>query len=255
VKSALIWIAALGVFASTPAWSQGLNLYWNDCSVAGASLERFACDTNEGSHTLVVSFIAPDSVFSFVSAESRIFLLANASDPPDWWRLRNQSGQLNQCRTGALATSSDFTTGPSSCADLFRGQGAGGVNTYQVGYGGNFQVKLQVIHSLPTIGAAHPLTPGIEYYACKVIIDNRKTIGADACGGCNVGLLLWLDNVRLLQPAGSPGGNRDVYSYYGDHRLASWQCIGFCGLHDPCNFDCTTPTRTNSWGQIKSLYR
>jgi hypothetical protein len=246
-------LAALTALTFDPAYGAGIDLAWNDCSRAGAAVEQFACDTNLGKHTLVASVRPPAGITRFISAECTFQFFANASAMPTWWQLRNQTNQLNQCRNGALTASANFTQGPSTCVDPFGGLGAGGIAAYSIAPPPSYSALLRVVFSLPS-ASARALAADSEYYACRVTIDNRNTVGPGACGECGTGIVIMLTEVRLVQEYGTPGGNIAVWNW--DYQgYVGWQCDVWCGTDGPCIFSCPTPANSRTWGAIKSLYR
>jgi hypothetical protein len=224
-------------------------LAWDNCRSAGGAADRsFACDTNAGQHVLVGSFVAPDSISLLASVESEIHLISNSPTLPDWWRLRSQTGQLGQCRDGSLVTSGDLTD-LSGCADYYRGLAAGGTQSYLVGYLGPNMVRFRQLWAVHSTDAG-PVTAGAEYYAFKTIIDNAKTVGADACGGCSESVCIVLHEVHLIQVAGTPGG---------DVRILSpiQPVVNAVTWNGPASQDmcALVPVRATTWGAIKGLYR
>lgn len=251
-----------GMLAGAEALADpGILLNWDDCSAGGASYKTFACDRNDARHTLVLSFRAPEGIGLFNGVEAEVLFYSNSPALPDWWRLRNQTGQTDQCRNGALTTNSYFAEGPYSCTDPYGGQGVGGIANYQVGHLGDpKRARLQILHAMPA-GNEHPLTYDEEYYAAKVVIDSRKTTGAGACGGCNEVLGVWFSYLKVVQPPGSPGGDvlltsdnapeRNFAGWQGECFISCWCGPGSCG----CGIQCTTPAVRHTWGTIKSFYR
>jgi hypothetical protein len=96
--------------------------------------------------------------------------------------------------------------------------------------------------------AAHTttaFTAGTEYFLAHVRIDNARTTGAGACGGCSEPVCLNFTRLMILRPAGSL--NDAVLTTQGAGSRVSWQGSGG---------DCmVVPVRSTSWGAIKSLYR
>lgn len=226
-----------------------LALAWDNCRSAGGASDRsFLCDSNDGQNVLVGSFVAPDSIFLLVSVQSDIHLISNSPSLPDWWRLRNQTGQLGQCRDGSLITSGDLTD-LLGCADYYGGRAVGGTQSYEVGWVGPNTVSLRQIWAVRSADAG-PLTAGTEYYAFKTIIDNARTVGVDACGGCSESVCIVLHEVRLDQIAGTPGGNIRIFSPIQPVLNAvTWNGPA------PPDMCALVPVRATTWGAIKSLYR
>jgi hypothetical protein len=168
MRRMVLWCGALLALTATGASAAGVNLSWNNCGAAGTSDKAFACDSNTASAVFVASVFAPATIGLWTSFETEIIVVSSGTTFPDWWRLRNQTGQNGQCRNGALSVSQDFTGAPyaGSCDDVFLNQGAGGITTYLVGFSGANRARLAVTFSVPTAYQA-PLAEGIEYFAME----------------------------------------------------------------------------------------
>lgn len=245
------WLNMMGILAglvlvAAPASAQ-VNLSWQNCNVNGTADRTFACDTNTGSHTMVASFIAPAGVDMFTAAEL-IFDIKAATDPiPDWWELRNQTGQSGQCRNGSI--SANVVMGAyTGCDDPYAGQGSGGIGTYRLGGPSPetdmSRVRLTMVFAVP-VGSEQALTPGNEYFAANVVINNSKTVGTTPCTGCTVPTSTVLNGVRVVQPAGHPVGNI-LLTAPAVNRTITWQ--GGAGA-------APVPTRATTWSQVKTLFR
>ena len=242
VKKTLILCGVSLLLTATAASAAGINLSWDNCGTAGTWNKLFACDTNTGSAVLVASVVAPAGIGLWTSFETEILLQSDVAALPDWWRLRNQTGQTGQCRNGALSASQDFTGAPyaGACQDVFLNGGAGGIKTYIVEFGGANRARLAMVFSVPTASQV-PLNEGVEYFAARATVLYTKSFGTGSCGGCLDEVWLVCTYVRCLQPAGSPGGNITVtnpaqrYYVYWNRGV--------------------TPARSATWGAVKSLYR
>ena len=227
----------------------GINLAWDDCGAHGAELRKFACDTNEGSHTLVVSFVAPQGVSLMSSNEIVIDLESVGSSVPDWWRLRASAPA--GCRAGSLTYNVDFT-GAFNCYDYWQGAAAAAiVEDAPIGNRARIKGLVALPAGDPRIG---PVPEGIEVYSFKAVIKNTKTAGEGACSGCGLAVCIVLNSVKITQPLPLGSiflGNPDVRQY------VSWQCEATPSVHGGC-FDfsgCPTPALSRTWGQIKQFYR
>lgn len=238
-------LAGLAVFGVSPGSAQGINLAWDNCG--GPADRAFACDTNSGNNVLIASFQAPAGIDLFNSAEVIIDIKSSTDPLPDWWRLRNQTGQTGQCRTGAISANADFTSN-TGCTDQWQGQGAGGIGTYRVGGPSPLadlsRVRLTMVFAVPS-GSEVALTPGTEYYGAKIVVTNVKTVAPTNCADCATPMSITLNGIRVSQPFGSPGGNVLLVDPAAS-RSVTWQG----GVGAP-----PVPTRSTTWGQVKSLYR
>ncbi len=237
---------ALLVFALAPGGADagpgGLNLGWGDCQGLPATQnETFSCDTNSGTHVLVGSFVAP-CCLTPDAAESVIDLQSEGATLPAWWSLR-ATAPLG-CRSTSLLHSADFTSGPFTCADYWQGAASGGASEDPVTTGNRARIKLLegLAGGDPLI---RPVPEGTEIYVFKCIINNQKTTGFEACGGCDVGVCLVLNTIMINQPA----PNDIPYSTPAQRNWVTWQ--GGIGA------DCygATPVKNTTWGTIKALYR
>jgi hypothetical protein len=246
----LILLLCGSCLALTPTTATPLGLFdlgWDNCVGAGGTRDKtFACSTNTGSATMVASVLAPAGIVLWTSFETYINFEFSSGVDPAWWQLRNQTNQSGQCRNGSLSASADFTGAPylGACLDVYKGQAGGGIAAYTLTGGGRASMKL-------TFGVSStnqvPLIPGVEYFASRATINYAKTIGAGSCSGCCDPVLVYLLLVRVLQPAGTPGGNVDVTTWRTNYWL-SWNYNNpSCGV--------VVPTRSPTWGAIKALYR
>jgi hypothetical protein len=231
------------LLVASPASATGINVYWNDCSSgATASLMRtFACNTNSGTNEMVASIDPPVGMTAVTGAIGIIDLCLSGVPLPPWWQFIN----AGSCRPTALGATAVFTSGPFSCADYWQGQ-ANAVPGYQVGYSGWDSARILVSVNLPPQLAA-PMPQGTEYYMFKVTIRNTDTVGPSACGGCNYPACIVLNEIRLTQPAGTPGGSPAISNPLNNNYL-QWQAF-------VANCPFIVPVKNRTWGQIKSLYR
>jgi hypothetical protein len=247
----LLVAAAIGVITPQVGFAQsntmGINLAWNDCGSFGAVNKNFACNSNNGSNLMYVSFVAPGGLDTLVSAEAVIELVTNQATLPTWWNL--QSGG---CRSGDLSANFGFVAGPFNCQDPWGGNGAGGITGKVAGDPQVTDPSHLRIDIVVAVSAAQAINPDstLEYYMAAVAINNKATV-ASACTGCDFPACIRLESVALLRT--SLGGVARVTNIFnppaGGNQQITWQApvIGA-----DCNF---VPTRNQTWGQIKSLYR
>ena len=77
--------------------------------------------------------------------------------------------------------------------------------------------------------------------------NNARTLG-DACPGCETGVCIVLNSIKINQPVGTPGGDKFVTAPAA-RNVAVWQG-GIGGACGPA-----TPARNTTWGSVKALYR
>jgi hypothetical protein len=219
----------------------GLNLGWNDCGGDPATLNRtFACNTNSGINTLVGSFVTPCCITAMNSNEIVMNLQSASATWPAWWGMAT-----GLCRPSSLSTNFDFTAGFISCIDYWQGGAVGGQLLDQIV--GN-RARLRAVVALPAGDSRITAIPeGDEVYSYKVNINNQKSVGG-ACPGCQTPVCIVLNSIKLVQPPGTPGGDKFV-SAPAVRNFATWQGV--------IVFDCylATPARNTTWGSIKTQYR
>ncbi|OFW78952.1 MAG: hypothetical protein A2W00_03235 [Candidatus Eisenbacteria bacterium RBG_16_71_46] len=227
--------------AAPAARANGFNLTWGTGCWRDnpATLATSACDSNDGSVSFTVSFYNQFPIQQFIGVEAWLDLQSDSPTLPDWWQLTDPGG----CRQGALSVSFEPAT-PSGCANPWQGrvESQKFVNWSTAAfpfYGGEAanRAKLYVLYA-PT--PYNPLPSGVEYFAFTVTINMAKTVGTGACGGCSTPVTIVLNEVLLA------GGRRLKTPL--DNQCLRWQAGGVT----PCS---ATPTRSTTWGQIKSLYR
>ena len=236
--------AALLVVAAATASAGGINLAWNDCSPAGLTNKTFACTSNSlVGAIMVASAIAPVPMDQLNSEESDMTLQTNQATLSQWWNLQTSGGNI-PCRTG-IASSFDFTGGPFSCLDPWVGVASGGydfTNAYLAPNRGR-------IRTVCAIAGSTPITGVDEYYFFKITLLGQKSTGNGSCAGCTDGACIVFTQLKLNQPLG-------VGNYLITNPLVSqyvtWQSGG---ASVPLGCPAATPTRTTTWGSVKSLYR
>ncbi|OGF21803.1 MAG: hypothetical protein A2V63_12485 [Candidatus Eisenbacteria bacterium RBG_19FT_COMBO_70_11] len=239
----VVFVLAL---AAPAAQAGGFNLTWGTgCWQDNpATLNTFACDSNDGSVSFTVSFATDKDLRDLGLIQVELDLQSDSPELPDWWQLTDPGG----CRQGSLAISADISATPGGCADLWRGlqptyeyhrwftamlpDGATGIPANRAKFAASYGIE-------PPIGI---LPRGIEYYAFTVTINFAKTAGAGACGGCSTPVTIVLNRVSLYG-AGSINLRTPI-----QNQCLRWQAGGVT----PCS---ATPTGSSTWGQIKSLYR
>jgi hypothetical protein len=225
-----------------PASADGINLAWGPGCWRDnpTSLLSFACDTNAGSATMTASF-AIDRQGRTSGLEARLDLQSDSPIVPDWWQLASWGG----CRGSSLSASTDFSSAPGGCADLWQGLT---VSTYVL------YVTAQVPGPflpptapnrvwLKAAFRAHldrDVQARTEYYAFHLAVDFAKTAGLGACAGCSTPLTVVFNDL-----VGELGGRITTPL---DNTCLRWQAGGVT----PCS---ATPVQNPTWGQLKGLYR
>jgi hypothetical protein len=242
MKKTLVLCGALLALTATIASAQGgVNLSWNDCGVNGVTNRVFACTSNSGTNALVASVAAPVPVDRFVGIDVIMDLQTAGPVLPPWWGLDATSG----CRNTSLSFGTDFSGTPSggaACVDYFQAQGGGGVAAYTAGFSGPNRARILAFWALANEG----LLGTDETYMFRMAINNARSTGTGSCAGCSEAACIVLNLIRLAQPAGAVGGDREVTTPINS-QFATWQG----GLAN-CQ---VTPAKNATWSQVKSLYR
>jgi hypothetical protein len=226
--------------AAAPAVAAGINAYWNNCGPGNPTFRSFACNTNFGTHDIVASFVPPEGLTKVVGAIGIVDLCLGGVNLSPWWQY-----DAGSCRETALRAVAQDVSLPSNCVDYWQGQANFWID-YQVGYSGWDSARLVVSVGLQSQFAG-PVEPGVEYHAFTVRIGNTATVGPGACFGCLQPACIVLNEIQLLQPAGTPGGS-PALTVPDSNNYLMWQ-----NYVSNCPF--IVPVANRTWGQVKSLYR
>ncbi len=250
----MILLCSVLVAVGTTAARAGLHLAYDDCG--GPTNLDSACTSNTGPFDMVASFDAPVGTTA-ITGEWGVLdgQIAGGTVPP-WW----QAATSGSCR--GTAVSVRFTTPAPSCADYFN------TVSYPLGdYAYDWypaapttppgRVRIRTVSavsmSTATSFEAQGIAPGTNTYVITVHVTMTKTVGTGACPGCNVAACWVFNSLLLTQPVGV--GDVMIASPGTGGAYVTWQ--GGAVGSGPFGSGCpgATPTRTTSWGQVKSLYR
>jgi hypothetical protein len=239
--------------------AEGVNLAWDHCLGQGTGVQNlaFACDTDAGSHVMTGSFVLAANLDQAVGLEIVVELAAASPALPAWWDL----WAAGSCRPTSLAANLVPDPADPACLDWSLGAAQGGLAKYCT-YGGPCfsgppaspnQAKI-IIGDAVAAENARDLTPGSEYFAFHVVIDNARTTGATGCGGCAVPVCIGLNSInvvgkdnigsRLLTTPSMPGSN-----------FIAWQGGAVPASRSVPGCPAVTAARHSTWGTVKSLYR
>jgi hypothetical protein len=259
----LLTATALMAAASLAHANPGIAMRWDQCyGDGGVSNKNFACDTNNGSETLVVSFKPPTDLDQVSGNEIQLYLQAPGSALPSWWQFKN----LGSCRTTSLSLNSNASANAVACLDEFAGNATTGIGGYNTAFGSASTVRLDIAEAVPATVLA-TLSANQEYFALNIVIDHRKTVGAGACSGCVTPMCLVLSHVYLTRVNNLPniqltdllGPNSQTVGWQGASPVVAFSpgCNDFLCLPYWYVQSCSlpTPVRNQTWGAIKSLYR
>lgn len=249
--------AAIALFSlpvAAQSTTMGMNLSWDDCGTFGVSNKTFTCDTNTGSRSIFGSFIPPGNVTKVTGEEMVLDFICNDVSLPSWWQFKF----AGSCRQTAFSVSDTWPNLCSGntvpcCADYWFLNGAS-MNVVQedtARWGGRTvpRARIKLLGAI-AISAAAPVDSTLEYYSFNFTITNVKTVGSPSCAGCDIPVCVVLNSIRLTQPVGTlPVANIDIWNAKTLHsNWVTWQGGG--------GADCAAvPVKSQTWGQIKTLYR
>ncbi len=181
-----------------------MQLGWTDVrEMGGTAVQAFACDTVGGSHVIVLSFVAPDSVVRFVAADVVLELQAEGERLPAWWEFRNSES----CRTLSLrldlTAASRADSGVRVLSPWDEGRNGLAVLTgYRRDADDDPRAALITASMARPISKPIALEGGVRYVACKMVIDNRRTFGEYSCEGCRDPISIRVRELTLLEADG-----------------------------------------------------
>ncbi len=244
-----------GLFLATAApmaMAGGANITWGDgCwSDLHSSLQTFACDDNSPTRVfrMTVSCQLDEDMPDFIGVLITLQGMSGTTTLPDWWML--DSGK---CRNDATnpSFSADFTaTTPKNCSDYWGGGGGYGGFGYldYLTPGSGLESNRTIMRGWWGLSDTRDMAPDVEWLIGQFRFTAYKTLGADACAGCETPMRWAVHDVLVS------ANTRDVRlqdpiptSFYGGNIGLCWQ-----SLADPCTW---VATRNSTWGQIKSFYR
>jgi hypothetical protein len=244
--AAPVLLATLLVFVlhASTAVAAGFDLNWDACAADGrVSNKDFACDTDDGSHTMVASFVLDQPLTGLFLAEAVLDLIVAGNQPvPEWW-------DINDCRMFALYADVTYNPASVNCDDWPGGLDGAAMSGYTSA--GTIAPGDSASHRRMTVigGASAPvdLVADQDYFVFNLVLGNSSTVDPGACAGCTVPVCIVLNSITLrtmtfqelatLTTPVTPGGN-----------FVTWQ--GGTGAN--C---LAVPAKRTTWGAVKSLYR
>jgi hypothetical protein len=199
-----LWAGPSGPAAAGADGGGGtLQLGWNGVRDSEMSSARsFGCDTIGGSHRMVLTFTAPDSVTQFVALDVVLELRATGQRLPAWWEFRNS----NACRTLSLSLHMGpvATGAEGEVPDPWdQGQtGLGVITAYERDIGGDLRLARISASLARPMTTPIALAPGRLYRAATFVMDHRRTLGRYACEGCREPITIQVRKLTLLEASG-----------------------------------------------------
>lgn len=227
--------------------ASGVNLRWANCFGEGTGLANkvFNCGLCSGTNVVVASFIPPTPVPEASALTLTVSIVSSTPVLPAWWDFVAVTG----CRANSLSANSTANANDVVCIDWSQGQLVSLTRTYNTNIAGPNTARA-TLASIASEGVSFPLQQSSEYFALNATINNAKTNGTGACAGCNVGVCLFLNSIRITQANGQPPVLISGASNGTDSDLVTWQgtsnaqfCVG------------ATPVKRSTWSAIKAFYR
>jgi hypothetical protein len=238
------------MLAALPATSfaAGIDITWGDC-VNGTpqTNSNFNCAAN---NTQILNFqfklAAPIPNFVAISGFADY---QNATGTPlsPFYRYEDGGCQIAPAVDG-LAINDDVSTAPGACSGLldpWGGDGSGGsedVSAYGIDFrrpGNGYFVLLDSRPDPVPLSAG----PADNYWTWRLLF---RTVNRAACAGCtDQGIILW-QRAQLESNDGSPAVNLDNTDKLSNCVSINGGSLALCPV---------VPTRSTTWGQVKSLYR
>jgi len=260
LRVVLIALAAIALFSGAASAQTGaVALRWDNCySDGGLSSKSFACNTNSGSESLILSVYPPVDMPQLNGALETLTVWSTAAATPTWWQV-NSGG----CRPTS-GMSAQFLPLPSSitCIDPWTGQASGGFNFEPTYFAPNI-ARLRVVGA---IAGTVSIPANQEVFLARVVIFNTKTVGTGSCAGCLTPACIGFNSVQLTQPVGVgdyvvmlplAGTHSDYVGWQMDATMGETITSPF-GVPQKSFVSCqssATPSRRPTWGAVKSLYR
>ncbi|HTR97837.1 MAG TPA: hypothetical protein VMH61_08045 [Candidatus Acidoferrales bacterium] len=243
--------AGLLLTLATSASATQLNIAWDNCVGDGGTVDKaFACNTNSGRSTLVLSLVTPTGGISrMTGAEALVYVATSngAVDLPMWWSTFN----AGTCREPGLSANTIISDNAVHCLDGWSGQAsAQALAAYWIDWDGPGTARIDMGAGLPE-GTSLTLDDTDEYFLFNCRIAYSGTVGG-ACPGCSSPACLLFHGLDIAQSSG------DVNQFVatGPRTMVSWQGGGASIPYFPyCPASQATPAARRTWGEIKSLYR
>jgi hypothetical protein len=252
MKKVTLLYGVLLAISATVASAAGVGIRWDNCAGegTGAPNKNFACDANTGSGRLVGSFVLGGDLPQ-VSGNAAVLDIASGSATlPSWWEFKNVAA----CRQTALSMNTDANPGDVVCVDWAAGKSTGGIGSYTVGERGANTARIKLALAVP-ISAAQDLLSLQEYFSFNLVINNTKTVGSPACGGCQTGVCIVFNSIKVTTLVAANNRTLSGPGNGSDRDFCSWQGGGDPTVSGITGCPAATPTRSVSWGSVKALYR
>jgi len=236
-KTLLMAGALLALTAGVASAQSGLNLSWTDCGAAGAASRTYACTSNTGSGTMYGSVVIGQAMPDLRAHEGVFDIQTNQAALSPWWTF---------VAPGNCRLASHLAGNSTACASAASPWENASVVTSNItqGFNGPNRLRFRTVVGMNP-GIAVP-DGSVEYFCTTVILSNARSTGLGACAGC-------LDGACIVFNSSKMAGLQSEYTISGpiERDFVTFQAGG--GLGGQCPG--VTPTKSSTWGSVKSLYR
>jgi hypothetical protein len=246
----------------------GINVRWDNCYADGGVMNKaFACDTNTGFETVVLSVQLDTPMLDVSGMEIRVSLKASVPALPAWWEYRQSPLSEGGCRETSLSFIASPTLPSGNCVDWGEGRQAGGIGAYRWDELGPGSAVLLIAAAVPSSSLVPQLDPVTEYIVGGLRINHAKTVGTGSCAGCATPVCILFTSLVITTPVIANDRLFTTGANGVDSQIIHWQngqltnLVNHCTSTHNCTteFDCVnispTASRRNTWGEVKALYR
>lgn len=239
-KTLFVAVALVALMAS--AASAQINAKWTQCATGTSSITS-TCSALATTRIMMLSWFAPATgATAVVGYNIRATHAMSAGGPlPCWWNFVSggpRAGGFGLGGTNAAAGCDNFL------AFFGSPNAAGGWQDLLDGRG---RFNIAVANPVGGSGDATQAA-GVEFYAAEIQI---KSSGQANCPNgvaeCGLGASLRLNDITLVQEGGPANIALSDPAVAPNSNCVTWQAAGVC--------DAVTPTKSATWGSLKSLYR
>jgi hypothetical protein len=238
------------VLAAPAAHAAGLALRWDNCYADGGVINKnIACDTNDGSETLIGSVFVTKSMLTPDADEFILRLASAGASLPQWWAFG-----FGFCRSSAPFISTTPPASAVNCEDWSNGNAVGGLVSYVIADKGSNTAMILGASAIPQ-SVLRNLPSGQEYFVFRLLLQHSSSVGTGSCAGCETPVCISF-SVNRMQTAAPFAAQYIDYPINGtDSNYVTWQGGG--GITSPLGVGCpaATPVRQRSWSAVKTLYQ
>lgn len=244
-----IWMAMAAWIPATVEAAPTLGLAWNDCYTGGGlDNKNDACNLDFTFHQLVVSVFPDAPIEGITGVTGVIEVHFDAADVPDFWEL-----WPGGTREGALLIDAFASSPPPGCTEPWSQSGSQ-VGTVAVALSAT---RPDIARIVWTVNVPSPVTidpAGAAEWSLGALRFNRS--GSTTVAGCELPACLLFTRITFMR-AQEVGGDLVVCGT-GPLDRVSWQggppgCWWGIVPEEECT--APTPSREDSWGRLKQIYR